>query len=280
MRNPVRVPEAELLPIARRLRGLVLEAITAAGSGHPGGSLSAIDIILALYSGELRFDPASPSWEERDRFVLSKGHGVPALYAVLAERGYFAHEQLMSLRKLGSPIQGHPANALLPGIEASTGSLGQGLSVAQGIALAGKLRGGAAGAAWRCFCLTGDGELQEGQIWEAAMSAPHLGAENLTVFVDWNKAQIDGTVEQVMPLGPLADKWTAFGWNVLEIDGHSIPAIRGACDAAKAETKKPTVVLAHTIKGKGVSQFEKDIVGWHGKAPSKDELAAAKKELQ
>jgi transketolase len=280
MRNPSRVPEAELLPVARRLRGLILEAITAAGSGHPGGSLSALDIILALYSGELRFDAGSPSWDERDRFVLSKGHGVPALYAVLAERGFFAHDQLMNLRKLGSPMQGHPANALLPGIEASTGSLGQGLSVAQGIALAGKLKGGKSGAAWRCFCLTGDGELQEGQVWEAAMSAPHLGATNLTVFVDWNKAQIDGTVEEVMPLGPLADKWTSFGWNVLEIDGHSFAAIRGACDAAKAETKKPTVVLSHTIKGKGVSQFEKDIVGWHGKAPSKDELAAAKKELQ
>lgn len=282
MRNPVRVPEAELQTTARRLRSLIVEAITAAGSGHPGGSLSALDIILALYSGELRFDPKEPRWDLRDRFVLSKGHGVPALYAVMAERGFFPHEQLMSLRKLGSPMQGHPANALLPGIEASTGSLGQGLSVAQGIALAGMMRGKLEGGdpAWRCYCLTGDGELQEGQIWEAAMSAPHLGATNLTVFVDWNKAQIDGTVDDVMPLGPLADKWRSFGWHVLEIDGHSIPAIRSAIDAAKQETTMPTVVLSHTIKGKGVSLFEKDIVGWHGRAPSKDEMAAAMKELQ
>lgn len=283
MRNPVRVPEAELQATARRLRSLIVEAITVAGSGHPGGSLSALDIILALYSGELRYDPKEPRWEMRDRFVLSKGHGVPALYAVMAERGFFAHDQLLTLRKLGSPLQGHPANALLPGIEASTGSLGQGLSVAQGIALAGRIAGKKAGAdkaAWHCFCLTGDGELQEGQIWEAAMSAPHLGATNLTVFVDWNKAQIDGKVEEVMPLGPLADKWRSFGWHVLEIDGHSTAAIRSAIDAAKQETTMPTVVLAHTIKGKGVSLFEKDIVGWHGKAPSKEELIAAQKELQ
>jgi transketolase len=278
-RAPQPIPEEELTATARRLRVAILDAITKAGSGHPGGSFSALEIILALYSGEMRFDPKDPAWSGRDRFVLSKGHGVPALYAVLAERGYFPLEKIQTLRELGSPFQGHPANALLPGIEASTGSLGQGLSVAQGIALAGKLAGNGGAPAYRCYVVTGDGELQEGQVWEAAMSAPKLGVTNLTVFVDWNKAQIDGTVAEVMPLDPLADKWRAFGWNVLEIDGHSYAHIRTACAAARVESAKPTVILAHTIKGKGVSFFESDIVGWHGKAPNADEHARARAEL-
>jgi transketolase len=223
MRDPQQIPEAELVATAKKLRSHILDAIAKAGSGHPGGSFSALEIILTLYSGEMRYDPADPTWAERDRFVLSKGHGVPALYAVMAERGYFPLEKLQTLRELGSPFQGHPANALLPGIEASTGSLGQGLSVAQGIALAGKLAGGPDGPAkWRTYVVTGDGELQEGQVWEAALSAPKLGATNLTVFVDWNNGQIDGLVEDVMPLEPLGDKWRAFGWNVVKIDGHSI----------------------------------------------------------
>jgi transketolase len=279
MRDPKPIPEAELTATARKLRVAILDAITKAGSGHPGGSFSALEIILALYSGEMAFDPADPGWAERDRFVLSKGHGVPALYAVMAERGYFPLERLQTLRELGSPLQGHPANALLPGIEASTGSLGQGLSVAQGIALAGKLHKLKGGREWRCYVVTGDGELQEGQVWEAAMSAPRLGVDNLTVFVDWNKGQIDGLVEDVMPLQPLADKWRAFGWNVLEIDGHSIAAVREACAKARAEKARPTAVLAHTVKGKGVSFMESDTVGWHGKAPSKDEHARARLEL-
>jgi len=280
MRDPKPIPEADLVTTARRLRGAILEAIAKAGSGHPGGSFSALEIILTLYSGEMRFDPKAPLWAERDRFVLSKGHGVPALYAVMAERGFFPLEKLQTLRELGSPFQGHPANALMPGIEASTGSLGQGLSVAQGIALAGKLAANKDGTpGWRCYVVTGDGELQEGQVWEAAMSAPHFGVANLTVFVDWNNGQIDGLVEDVMPLEPLDAKWRAFGWNVLTIDGHSIPAIRAACAAARAETTKPTVVLAKTIKGKGVSFMETDTVGWHGKAPNKDELERARKEL-
>jgi transketolase len=199
----------------------------------------------------------------------------------MAERGYFPMERLLTLRELESPLQGHPANALLPGIEASTGSLGQGLSVAQGIALAGKLASKGGGApAYRCYVVTGDGELQEGQVWEAAMSAPRFGATNLTVFVDWNNGQIDGLVSEVMPLDPLGDKWRAFGWNVIEIDGHNIAAIRDACAKARAETTKPTVVLAKTVKGKGVSFFEPDTVGWHGKAPSKDEWERARKELE
>lgn len=277
MRDPKPIPEADLVTTAKRLRGAILEAIAKSGSGHPGGSFSALEIILTLYSGEMRFDPKEPLWADRDRFVLSKGHGVPALYAVMAERGFFALEKLQTLRELGSPFQGHPANALMPGIEASTGSLGQGLSVAQGIALAGRLAKPA--SPWRTYCLTGDGELQEGQVWEAAMSAPHFGVSNLTVFVDWNNGQIDGLVEDVMPLEPLDAKWRAFGWNVLTIDGHSIPAIREACAKARSETTRPTVVLAKTTKGKGVSFMETDTVGWHGKAPNKDELERARKEL-
>ena len=212
MRDPQRLPKEEIEATAQHLREDILRMIHKAGSGHPGGSLSAIDMILTLHSGEMKYDPKDPRWDGRDRFVLSKGHGVPALYAVLAEKGFFPKEQLMTLRELGSPIQGHPANALLDCVEASTGSLGQGLSVAQGIALAGQVKArqqGQSDAAWHVYAMLGDGELQEGQIWEAAMSAPHLGITNLTVFVDWNKAQIDGTVEEVMSLHPLAEKWKA-----------------------------------------------------------------------
>ncbi len=279
MREPTQIPEDVLAETARRLRTDIVEMIARAGSGHPGGSLSALDIILTLYSGEMRFDPAAPDWAKRDRFVLSKGHGVPALYAVMAERGFFDREQLTGLRELGSLLQGHPANALLPGIEASTGSLGQGLSVAQGIALAGKLDGKDGDAAFRVYAVCGDGEIQEGQIWEVTMSAPKLGLTNLVTFIDWNKAQIDGLVEDVMPLRPLKEKWEAFGWHVLEIDGHDVTQIRGALDAARAETARPTVILAHTIKGKGASYFEADIVGWHGKAPTAEEATRAIAEI-
>lgn len=279
LETPV-LDEKELKEVARRLRVDILDMLHRAGSGHPGGSLSALEIVLTLYSGEMRFDPKRPDWQERDRFILSKGHGVPALYAVLAERGFFDKELLKTLRKLGSPLQGHPANALLPGIEASTGSLGQGLSVAQGIALAAKLAGGDKGPAWRVYALLGDGEMQEGQVWEVAMSAPHLGVTNLTAFLDWNKGQIDGLVEDVMPLAPLKQKLEAFGWHVLEIDGHDVGAIRAALDAARAETRRPTFVIADTVKGKGVSFMESDTVGWHGKAPSADELQRAKQELE
>lgn len=276
--NPI--PESELSEIATRLRADVLRMLTKAGSGHPGGSLSALDIILTLYSGEMRYDPSKPHWDQRDRFVLSKGHGVPALYAVMAEKGYFGKEKLMSLRTLGSPLQGHPANALLPGIEASTGSLGQGLSVAQGIAMAAKLQAENQDDPPRVYALCGDGELQEGQIWEVALSAPHLGVTNLTAFVDWNKAQIDGLVEDVMALGDLKEKWSVFGWHVQQIDGHDYKAIREALEAARKETTKPSVIIADTIKGKGVSYMESDIVGWHGKAPTTEELERALSELE
>ena len=283
MRDPQRLPKEEIEATAQHLREDILRMIHKAGSGHPGGSLSAIDMILTLHSGEMKYDPKDPRWDGRDRFVLSKGHGVPALYAVLAEKGFFPKEQLMTLRELGSPIQGHPANALLDCVEASTGSLGQGLSVAQGIALAGQVKArqqGQSDAAWHVYAMLGDGELQEGQIWEAAMSAPHLGITNLTVFVDWNKAQIDGTVEEVMSLHPLAEKWESFGWHVQEIDGHDVDAIRQACDRARLNASVPSVILAHTTKGKGVAFMEKDIVGWHGKAPSDGEFKQAMNEVK
>lgn len=274
------IPDVTLRDTARRLRVDILEMLTKAGSGHPGGSLSALDIILALYSGEMRYDAEAPLWAERDRFVLSKGHAVPALYAVMAERGYFPREKLMTLRELGSPLQGHPANSLLPGIEASTGSLGQGLSVAQGIALAGKLAGGSGDPKWRVYAICGDGEFQEGQIWEAAMSAPHLGVSNLTCFLDWNKGQIDGLVEDVMPYMPVGEKLASFGWHVLEIDGHDFAQIRDALASARAEKDRPTMIVADTIKGKGVSFMESDVTGWHGKTPTPAQFEQAKSELQ
>lgn len=278
MQDPTVVPEAELGEIATRLRRDILEMLTKAGSGHPGGSLSAIDIVLTLYSGEMRYDAKEPMAPLRDRFVLSKGHGVPALYAVMAEKGFFAHDKLMTLRELGSPLQGHPANALLPGIEASTGSLGQGVSVAQGIALAGMLKGEPGKPAFNVYCLCGDGEIQEGQVWEVALSAPHHKVSNLVVIVDSNKAQIDGTVEDVMPLGDLKQKFDDFGWHTQQIDGHDFGAIRAALKAAR-EDERPSFIVADTIKGKGVSFMESDIVGWHGKTTNQEELAKALAEL-
>lgn len=288
--SPKHFSDDEIRSTATELRIDILKMLTKAGSGHPGGSLSALDIILTLYSGEMHYSAEDPKWPLRDRFVLSKGHGVPALYAVMAARGFFDKSDLMTLRELGSPLQGHPANALLPGIEASTGSLGQGLSVAQGIALAARLKAGDKNlpqskttdgdTAWNVYCVLGDGEIQEGQIWEAAMSAPHLGINNLCAIVDLNKGQIDGLVSDVMPLEPLRQKWEAFGWHVEEIDGHDVADIRRGLDAARAETSRPTVLLAQTIKGKGVSFMESDTVGWHGKTPSAEELDRALAELE
>lgn len=278
--DPVVVPENELKESAKKLRAQILQMIAKAGSGHPGGSLSALELVLTLYSGEMRYDANDPMNDERDRFVLSKGHGVPALYAVMAARGFFDEDKLMSLRELDSPLQGHPANALLPGIEASTGSLGQGLSVAQGIAIAGKLKKKAGGHEHRVYAVLGDGEVQEGQIWEVALSAPHLGLDNLTAIVDWNKGQIDGLVSDVMPIFPLREKFEAFGWHVLETNGHDIAEIRKCLDEARSENTKPTLIIADTIKGKGVSFMESNTLGWHGKAPSDEELKLALAELQ
>lgn len=263
-----------LQALARRVRWDIVRMVGEAGSGHPGGSLSCADLMVALYFRVLRVDPAQPQWQERDRFILSKGHACPALYAVLAERGFFPREQLWTLRRLGSPLQGHPDMRKTPGVEASTGSLGQGLSIALGMALAGRLDG----ATWRVYALLGDGELQEGQVWEAAMAAAHYRAENLTAIVDWNGLQIDGPTDAVMRIQPLPDKWRAFGWAVREADGHDFRDILAALDWARRAEGQPAVVLAHTVKGKGVS-FMEGKADWHGKAPAGEQIAKALTEL-
>lgn len=251
---------------AKAIRRNIVKMITEAKSGHPGGSLSAADILTTLYFAEMNVDPQNPKDENRDRFVLSKGHAAPVLYATLAAKGYFEEEELMSLRQVNTRVQGHPSMKDLPGIDMSTGSLGQGLSAANGMALASRLDG----KSNRVFVLMGDGELEEGMIWEAAMLAGHYKLSNVTAFVDYNGLQIDGPVEKVLSPLPLAEKWRAFQWNVIEIDGHDIPAIYEAIQAAKAETEKPTVILAKTVKGKGVS-FMENQAGWHGNAPSKEQ---------
>ena len=259
---------------ARKVRLDIVKAVTLAGSGHPGGSLSAADIITALYFGEMNIDPEDPGMEGRDKFVLSKGHAVPAQYAALAERGYFPVSDMMTLRKLGSPFQGHGNMHKVPGIEMSTGSLGQGFSASIGMALANKLDANGA----RVYTLLGDGEIQEGIVWEAAMAAAHYGLSDLTAIVDWNGLQIDGRNEEVMTVAPIADKFRAFGWHVQEIDGHDFGQIFAALDAARAETEKPSAIIAKTVKGKGVSYME-DQVGWHGKAPSVEDGIKAVEEL-
>lgn len=259
---------------AASLRREIIRMLAAAGSGHPGGSLSAADILAVLYNEELRVDPKAPRDPERDRFVLSKGHAAPALYGALALRGFLPVQDLLSLRRLGSPLQGHPDANKLPGVDVSTGSLGQGLSLAAGMALAGKLDG----KDYRVFALLGDGEQQEGQVWEAAMLAAHYKLDNLIAFLDHNHLQIDGHVEQVLSPEPLADKWRAFGWQVLEIDGHDIDAIRAAVARAKAVTGQPAMIIAETVKGKGVS-FMENQASWHGAAPNADQAAQALREL-
>lgn len=259
---------------AHESRKLILKMIHAAGSGHPGGSLSAIDIITALFFHEMRHDPKKPRWEDRDRFVLSKGHGVPALYATLAAGGYISSDEAMTLRQLGSRMQGHPDRVKFDAIEASTGSLGQGLSIAQGLAMGLKLDKKDA----RVYCMLGDGEIQEGQIWEAALSITKYNLTNLVTILDYNRFQIDGSVKDVMNLEPLAEKWKSFGFHVLEIDGHDMNAILGALDKARRETSKPTFIIAHTVKGKGVS-FMENHNEWHGSAPSSEQLEKALKEL-
>lgn len=264
-----------LKEIVKELRIWIIRMLAEAGSGHPGGSLSAIDILTVLYFHTMRHRSQEPDWPLRDRFILSKGHCVPALYAVLAKSGYFSMEELLTLRKTGARLQGHPVAGSVPGVEASTGSLGQGLSIAQGLALAGKMDS----AGYRVFCMIGDGESQEGQIWETAMSAPKFGLDNLTVFLDYNKSQIDGFTKDVMDLEPLVEKWTAFNWDVQEIDGNDIPQILTAIDKTRSILGKPHMIIAHTIKGKGVSFMENNIE-WHGKAPTKDEAEKALRELE
>ena len=265
--------------IARECRVQIIRMLTHAGSGHPGGSLSVIDLLTTLYFGRLRHDPKRPDWPDRDRVVLSKGHAVPALYTVMAKSGYFPESRLVTLRKLGSPLQGHPDRTALPGIEAATGSLGQGLSVSLGLALGLRLQGSAA----RVYCILGDGEIQEGQVWEAAMAAPKLGQpkhplDNLCVVLDYNKIQLDNFVKKILDLEPVLAKWQAFGWPVIEIDGHDLDQIAKALDQAEARKGVPTFVVANTVKGKGVSFMEND-PEWHGKAPKPAEAIRAIREI-
>jgi transketolase len=261
---------------APRYRVDIIEMLCEAGSGHPGGSLSAIDVVSALYHYKLRHRPDDPGWADRDRFVMSKGHGIPAQYVVMADMGYFPREQLWTLRKIGSPLQGHPCTRWLPGVDGSTGSLGQGLSMAQGMALALRLDNSES----RVYCLMGDGETQEGQVWEAALSAVKYKLDNLTVIIDYNKAQIDGYTRDVMDLEPLADKWRAFGWHVITIDGHDYRQIFDALDEADRIKRQPTYVIAHTIKGKGVTFMEQNPVAWHGVAPKREDAERAIVELR
>jgi transketolase len=273
--------------VAKRTRRHIITMLAAAGSGHPGGSLSAVEILSALYFRILRHDPAAPLWPDRDRFILSKGHAVPALYAVLVECGYFPEEELMTLRKLGSRLQGHafayfpPGTEDLPtavqsppGIEMSAGSLGQGLSYSIGQALAARLDG----RDYRIYCLMGDGELDEGQVWEAAMAAAHYALDNLVAIIDRNRIQNDGFVDDIMRTDPLPAKWQSFGWHVIEVDGHNVSQLIDAFEAAKTVKGKPTVIVAHTIKGKGVS-FMENTATWHGRAPTPEEAERALAEL-
>ncbi len=271
---------SRLEAIAREARVQIIRMITHAGSGHPGGSNSVIDLLVALYfGGKLRVDPKRPDWPDRDRLILSKGHAVPALYAVMAKAGFFPESQLITLRKLGSPLQGHPDRTVLPGIEAATGSLGQGLSIAEGEALGLRMSNSPA----RVYCILGDGEIQEGQVWEAAMSGPKLGQpnhplDNLVVILDYNKIQLDDFVAKILDLEPVVAKWTAFGWAVQEIDGHDFAQILKALDQAEATKGTPSFIVAHTVKGKGVPWME-NTPEWHGKAPKPSEAITAVRDI-
>ena len=274
MTQPVRSVD-ELKRIAQRMRIDIVKMIGAAGSGHPGGSLSEVELLTALYFRVLRHDPKDPQWEGRDRFILSKGHGCPALYATYAQAGYIDPALLMTLRKLGSPLQGHPDKRFLPILEASTGSLGQGLSIGIGIALAARMDK----KDFHTFVMIGDGEAQEGQIWEAAMFAGYHKLGNLTCIVDYNKQQLDDWTHKILDLKPLADKWQSFGWHTIEIDGHDFEQVIPALERARAAKDKPVAIIANTIKGKGVSFMENN-VKWHGVAPKPEEVEAAVKELE
>jgi transketolase len=259
---------------ARQLRITDIRMLVEAGSGHPGGTLSAADMIAALFLHRMNLRPDEPEWPDRDRFVLSKGHCVPIVYAALARLGYFPEEQLWTLRKLGSPLQGHPDRIRCPGIEAATGSLGQGLSMAVGMAVAGRLDG----ASWRVYCMMGDGESQSGQIWEAGMLAGKRGLNNLTGILDQNQVQQSDSVVNILDIDPVVAKWRAFGWHVREINGHDMEEILDALDEADAFDEGPTMIVAHTLKGKGVSWMELN-ADWHGKAPSPEQGEIAIAEL-
>jgi transketolase len=268
-----RKPE-ELAAICRTTRRQIVEMITAAKSGHPGGSLSAVEILVTLFFDKLRHDPKNPGWADRDRFIISKGHAAPVLYSVFAQCGYTPDEELKNLRKLGSIYQGHPDMRFIPALEASTGSLGQGLSIGAGMALGARLDG----RPTRVYVVLGDGEIQEGQIWEAAMFCSFHKVDNVVAIVDYNRIQLDGFVKDIMDLEPLADKWKAFGWHVIEVDGHSIPALQAAWEEAEKTKGTPTCVIAHTVKGKGVSFMENN-PKYHGVAPTQQELEKALQEI-
>lgn len=257
---------------AVEFRKQILQMTNAAGSGHPGGSLSAVEILTSLYFAKIQHRPTQPQWEERDRVIISKGHASPVVYAVLAGCGYFPQEELATFRKLGSRLQGH-VHRKVPGVELNTGSLGQGLSVANGIALGAKLQK----KSFKVYCLLGDGEIQEGSVWEAAMSSAHYGLNNVCAIVDYNKVQENGLIKDIMGLEPLAKKWESFGWDVVEVDGHNFEELLHALTKFDS-SKKPYVIIAHTVKGKGVS-FMEGTCKWHGKAPNKEEMNAALAEL-
>ncbi|MBL7158009.1 MAG: transketolase [Candidatus Omnitrophica bacterium] len=258
---------------AVQLRKDILTMLENAGSGHTGGSLSLVEILTALYYYKVKHNPRDPEWKERDKVILSKGHGCPALYAVLADSGYFPHEELASLRKLGSRLQGHPQRGL-PGVEVSSGSLGQGLSIANGIAFANRMDK----IKSKIYCILGDGETNEGQVWEAAMTAAHYKLNAVCAIVDYNKMQIDGFCCDVKNMEPFSEKWRSFGWHTKEVDGHDIKALIEALDEAEKVKGKPQAIVAHTVKGKGISFIENQ-VKWHGIAPKKEELEKALLEL-
>lgn len=264
----------ELEAMAATIRRDIIHMIAIAGSGHPGGSLSAADIVTALYFRVMRIDPTRPDWPDRDRFILSKGHACPVWYAALAERGYFDRAHLSTLRKLNSILQGHADMRKTPGVDMTVGSLGQGLSAGLGMALSGKLRH----QDYHVWVVIGDGEMQEGAIWEAAMAGARWQLDNLTAILDHNRLQNDDFVDAIVPVEPIADKWRAFNWHVMEIDGHHMPAIVLALETARTIQGKPTLIIAHTIKGKGVS-FMENVAEWHGKAPSPEQAQRALQEL-
>ena len=267
---------------ARHIRELILTALAEAGSGHTGGSLDLVDIFTVLYFDHLRHDPKNPTWEGRDKVVLSIGHTAPVLYATLAAAGYFPEEEMLTLRKLGSRLQGHPSYEFqLPGLETCSGSLGQGLGVSLGLALAAKMDGPStsSGTVNRVFCIMGDGEQQEGRVWETAMAAAHHKLDNLCAIIDRNRLQIDGGTEKVMAIDPLCDKWKAFGWHTIEIDGHDMSQIKMALELADKEQGRPTVIISNTIMGKGVKSIE-DNNQWHGKVPTKEQLPMFLNELK
>ena len=264
-----------LRQLAASLRQDILRTIATAGSGHPGGSLSMVELLVGLYWYKLRHDPKRPDWPDRDLFLLSKGHGCPALYTVLAHRGYFPKDELQTLRRYPTRLQGHPERGSPEGVEIAAGSLGQGLSMANGIAMADRLDG----RTRRIYCLIGDGELQEGQVWEAAMSAHHHKLDAVCAIIDANQLQQNGPVKSIKDIEPLPEKWRAFGWHAIEINGHDIEQVMNAYDEAATITGKPQVIVARTVKGKGVSFMELNH-NWHGVAPKPDELEKALKELQ